>query len=207
MDKVKLIRDCMRTAQSRQKSYADNRCQELEFNVDDHVFLKVSLFKGVMTFGKRGKLSPRYIGPFEILRRYEAVAYELALPTEFAAVHPVFHVSMLRKYLPDDSYVLQSPAIEVDPRMTYVEEPIAILDRQVRKLRSKEISSVKVLWSHHGEEEATWELEDDMRRLYPQLFQKGTFSCFKNSRTNLLKGENCKTLMFMRLYMVSKIEM
>ena len=72
--------------------------------------------------------------------------------------------------------------------MTYVEEPIAILDRQVRKLRSKEISSVKVLWSHHGEEEATWKLEDDMRKLYPQLFRKGTFSCFKNSRTNLLKG-------------------
>ena len=77
---------------------------------------------------------------------------------------------MLRKYLSDDSYVLQSPAIEVDPRMTYVKEPIAILDRHVRKLRSKEISSVNVLWSHHGEEEATWELEDDMKRLYPQLF-------------------------------------
>ena len=114
---------------------------------------------------------------------------------------------MLQKYLPDDSHVSQSPAIKVDPRMTYVEEPIAILDRQVRKLRSKEIFSVKVLWSHHGEKEATWELEDDMRRLYPQLFQKATFSCFKKkSRTNLLKGENCKTLMFMRSYMASKIE-
>ena len=170
VDKVKLIRARMRTAQSRQKSYANNRCRELEFNVDDHVFLKVSPFKGVMRFDKRGKLSSRYIGPFEIPRRYGAVAYELALPTKLAAVHHVFHVSMLRKYLPDDSHVLQSPAIEVDPRMTYVEEPIAILDRQVRKLRSKEISSVKVLWSHHGEDEATWELEDDMRKLYPQLF-------------------------------------
>ena len=87
-----------------------------------------------MRFEKREKLSPRYIGPFEILQHYGAVAYELALPTELAVVHPMFHVSMLRKYLPDDSHVLQSLAIEVDPRMTYVEEPIAILDRQVRKL-------------------------------------------------------------------------
>ena len=91
--------------------------------------------------------------------------------------------------------------------MTYVEKPIAILDRQVRRLRSKEISLVKVLWSHHGEEEATWEFEDDMRRLYPQLFQKDTFSCFKKNRGRIcLRGENCKTLMFMRSYMVSKIE-
>ena len=81
-----------------------------------------------MRFGKRGKLSPRYIRPFEILRRYGDVAYELALPIELAAVHPVLHVFMLRKYLPDDSHVLQSPAIEVDPQMTYVEKPIAILD-------------------------------------------------------------------------------
>ena len=137
MDKVKLIRDRMRTAQSRQKSYADNRRRELEFNVGDHVFLKVSPFKGVMRFDKRGKLSPRYIGPFEILRCYGAVAHELALRIELAAIHPVFHVSMLRKYLLNDSHVLQSPAIEVDPRMTYVEEPIAILDRQVENSNLK----------------------------------------------------------------------
>ena len=140
-----------------------------------------------MRFDKRGKLSSRYIGPFEIFRHYGTVAYELAFPLELVTIHPVFHVSMLRKYLPDESYMLQPPAIEVDPRMTYVEEPIAILDRKVRRLRSKEIPSVKVLWNHHGKEEATWELEDDMRRLYPQLFQKGTFSCFKNSKTNLFK--------------------
>ena len=124
----------MGAAQSQQKAYADNRRIELEFDVSDHVFLKVSLLKGVMRFGKKGKLSPRYIGPFEILRRCGIVAYELALPLELTAVHPVFHVSMLRKYLPDDSHVLQLPAIKVDPRMTYVEKPIAVLDRQVRKL-------------------------------------------------------------------------
>ena len=95
--KVKLIRERLVTAQSRQKSYADNRRRELEFEVDDHVFLKVSPFKGVMRFGKKGKLSPRYIGPFQILKRKGAVAYELALPPNLDKIHPVFHVSMLRK--------------------------------------------------------------------------------------------------------------
>ena len=86
---------------------------------------------------------------------------------------------MLRKYLPNESHVLQPQAMKVDSQMSYVEEPIAIVDQQVRKLRSKEIPSVKVIWNHHSENEATWELEKDMRRLYPQLFQKGMFSCFK----------------------------
>ena len=115
VDKLKLIHDHMRTAQSQQKFYADNRCQELEFDVGDHVFLEVSPLKGVMRFGRRGKFSPRYFGPFKILRRYGVVAYELALPLELFAIHPVFHVSMLRKYLLDDSHVLWSLAIEVDP--------------------------------------------------------------------------------------------
>ena len=86
---------------------------------------------------------------------------------------------MLRKYLPDESHVLQPQAMKVDSQMSYVEEPIAVVDRQVRKLRSKEILSVKVIWNHHGENEATRELEKDMKRLYPQFFQKGMFSCFK----------------------------
>ena len=121
-------------------------------------------------------------------------------------MHPVFHVSMLRKYLSDESHVLQPQAVEVDSQMSYVEEPIAIVDRQVRKLHSKEIPSVKVIWNHHSENGATWELEEDMRRLYPQLFQRGMFSCFKNSRMTFLKEENSKTLVFMMSYMVSKLE-
>ena len=102
--------------------------------------------------------------------------------------------------------MLQPQVIKVDSQMSYVEEPIVVVDRQVRKLRSKEIPSVKVIWNHHSENEATWELEEDMRRLYPQLFQKGMFS-IKNSRMNFFKRENCKTLVFMRSYMVSKLEM
>ena len=105
--------------------------------------------------------------------------YELAIPLELSGVHPVFHMSMLRKYLLDESHVLQPQAIEVDSQMSYIEKPITVVDRQVQKLRSKEIPSVKVIWNHHGENEVTWELEEDMRRLYPQLFQKGIFSCFK----------------------------
>ena len=135
--KVQLVRDRMRAAQSRQKSYADNKHGELEFEIRDHVFLKISPLKGVMRFGKRDKLNPRYIGPFEILRGQGAVAYELALPPELFGVYLVFYVSMLWKYLLDESHVLQPQVIEVDSKMSYVEEPVAVKDQQVRKLRSK----------------------------------------------------------------------
>ena len=101
MEKVKVIRDRLLTAQSRQKSYADNRRRDLEFQVDDWVFLKVSPMKGVIRFGKKGKLSPRYIGPYKIVRKVGQVAYELDLPSELESVHPVFHVSMLRKCVGD----------------------------------------------------------------------------------------------------------
>ena len=105
--------------------------------VGDHVFLRVSPMKGVMRFGKRGKLGPHYIGLFEILERVGPVAYRLALPPEFSMIHPVFHVSMLRNYFPDPSRVLSSRAIQLDENLTYDEEPVAIVDRQAKKLRSK----------------------------------------------------------------------
>ena len=100
--------------------------------------------KGVMRFGKKGKLSPRFIEPFEILSRVGEVAYKLALPPSLSAVHPVFHVSMLRKYIPDESHVLSLDSVELVPDLTFEEEPTTILDRQVRKLRTKEIASMKV---------------------------------------------------------------
>ena len=106
IEKVKMIRDRMQTAQSRHKSYADHRRRNLEFQEGDYVFLKVSPFKGVMRFGRKGKLSPRYIGPFQILRKLGNRAYELALPPSMDKIHLVFHVSMLRKYLYDESLVL-----------------------------------------------------------------------------------------------------
>ena len=103
----------MASAQSRQKSYADHRRKDLEFLVGDFVFLKISPFKGVMRFGKKGKLSPRYMGPFQILQRIGKTAYELALPPSMDKVHPVFHVSMLRKYLYDESHILEPQTIEI----------------------------------------------------------------------------------------------
>ncbi|XP_070012125.1 uncharacterized protein [Nicotiana sylvestris] len=176
MDKVQLIRQRFLTAQSRQKSYADKIRRDLVFTIGDKVFLRVSPMKGVMQFGKRGKLSPRFIGPYEILDRVGAVAYRLALPPKLSFIHPVFHVSMLRKCISDSSQVLESPAIPLDEKLSYEEKSIAIVDRQVRKLRLKEILFVKVLWRNHTVEKATWEVEDAMRVKYPHLFQStGTY--------------------------------
>ena len=165
-----MIRERLKTAQSRQKSYADKRRRPLEFQIGDAVFLKVAPLKGVMRFGKKGKLSPRYVGPFEIIERIGKVAYKLALSPELSSVHNVFHVSMLKKYVSDPSHVLTQDAIEVQEDLTYEEKPVKILDRQDKMLRNKIIPLVKVLWKNHKMEEATWEREDDMKARYPELF-------------------------------------
>ncbi|XP_070036773.1 uncharacterized protein [Nicotiana tomentosiformis] len=170
MEKVKLIRNRLRTAQSRQNSYADVRRRDLEFDVEDWVFLKVSPMKGVMRFGNKGKLSPRYVGPYKIIRRIGRVAYELDLPLELQAVHPVFHVSMLWKCIGDHSLITPIEDIHIAEDLSYAEVPVVILDRQVRKLRTKEVASVKVLWRNNNIEEMTWEAEEEMRKKYPHLF-------------------------------------
>ena len=113
-----------------------------------------------MRFGKKGKQTPRYIGPFEILDRVGNVSYRLALPPNFGHVHPVFHISMLRKYVPHPSHILQTQEIEVDKDLSYEEVPVAIVDRQIRKLRNKEIAMVKVQWRNHEVEECTWESQE-----------------------------------------------
>ncbi|XP_017972517.1 PREDICTED: uncharacterized protein LOC108661138 [Theobroma cacao] len=161
-DKIQLIRDKMLVAQSHQKSYADHRHRELEFEVGDHMFLRVSSTKGIMRFGKKGKLSPRYIGPFETLERFGVVAYRLALSSNLTNVHPVFHVLVLWKYQPDPSHVIKHESLQLGDDMSYKEVLVAILDRQVKKLRSKEIASVKVQWRDHTREEVTWEVKDHM---------------------------------------------
>ena len=150
-----MIQDRLRTAQSRHQSYAKLRRRPLRFSVGDRVFLCVSPMKGVMRFGRRGKLNPRYIGPFVILRTVEEVAYELALHPAFSAIHPVFHVSMLSRYIPDESHVLQYDAVELDDRLTFVEEPVAILTRDVRKLRLRSIPIFNIRWRHRSVEEDT----------------------------------------------------
>ena len=142
----------------------------MEFQVGDVVFLKVAPMKGVMQFGKKGKLSPRYIGPFEILERIGKVAYKLALPPNLSSVHNVFQVSMLKKYVQDPSHVLEHEPIEVHEDLTYKEKPVQILDRNEKALRNKVIPLVKVLWRNHKIKEATWEREDEMKEKYPNLF-------------------------------------
>ena len=118
------------------------------FMEGDHVWLRVSPVKGVMRFGKKGKLRPRFIGPFEILSRVGEVAYKLAFPPSLSAVHAVFHASMLWKYIPNESHVISLDSVELGPDLTYEEEPISILEWQIRKLRTKELVSVKVQWKH-----------------------------------------------------------
>ena len=127
-EKVSLIRQHLLTAQSRQKSYTDVQRRPLEFEVGDHVFLKVMPNRGVVRFGKRGKPSPRFIGPFEILEKVDTVAYRLALPPNMSGVHEVFHVSMLRRYTPDPAHVVDWREIEVDTDETFEEGPVCIMD-------------------------------------------------------------------------------
>ena len=169
-DNVKVIRDRLKIAQDRQKSYADNRIRDLEFQVGDHVFMRISPWKGVLRFGKKGKLSPCYMGPYEIVERIGKVAYRLRLPHELARIHDVFHVSMLRKYIADPSHVLRDQLVELKEYLTYEERPVQIVDRKDQVLRNKVIPLVKVLWMNHDREEATWEREDQMQTQYPHLF-------------------------------------
>ena len=157
------------------------RRRPLEFEVGDHVSLKVIPKRGVVRFGKRGKLSPRFIGPFEMLERIGTVAYPLALPSNMSGVHEVFHVSMLRKYTPDPAHVVDWGQIEIDTDGTFEEGPVCIIDSRDRVLRRKTVRLVRVLWRHCGVEESTWEREDTMRATNPFLFRdEGTwFSCLK----------------------------
>ncbi|XP_070057036.1 uncharacterized protein [Nicotiana tomentosiformis] len=131
LDKVKVIQDRLRTTQSIQKSYANKMVRDVAYMVEERVLLRVSPVKGAMRFGKKGKLSPRYIGPFEVLQRIGEVAYKLALPPNLLSVHPMFHVCMLRKYVGYQSHVLDSTMVQLDSDLTYDVEPVTILDRQV----------------------------------------------------------------------------
>ncbi|GJU47975.1 putative nucleotidyltransferase, ribonuclease H [Tanacetum coccineum] len=143
---------------------------EVEFQVGDRVFLKVSPFRGVKRFGIKGKLSPRFIGPFEILERIGEVSYRLALPPQLSHVHDVFHVSLLRGYHYHPLHVASYPFDQIQPDMSLSEEPESILDRQERVMRNKVIPFVKILWKNHPEREATWETEESMRASYPHFF-------------------------------------
>ena len=120
--------------------------------------------------GKRKKLQPRYVGPYKILQRVGNVAYKLEMPPNLFQIHNIFHVSILKKYHPNLSHLLQTENIEIDEALTYEEKPVNLLDRKVKELMNKQIPLVKVLWRNHGIEETTWEIEEEIREKYPNLF-------------------------------------
>ncbi|GJS43223.1 putative reverse transcriptase domain-containing protein [Tanacetum coccineum] len=181
-DKVVLIKEKLKAARDRQKSYADNRRKPLEFEVGDRVMLKVSPWKGVIRFGKKGKLAPRYVGPFEILERVGPVAYRLRLPKELSGVHDTFHVSNLKKCLADASLHVPLDEIKVDKTLRFVEEPVEIMDREIKSLKRSRISLVKVRWNSKRGPEFTWECEDYMKSKYPQLFVERTDESARHAR-------------------------
>ena len=163
-EKVKMIRERLKVATNRQKSYADMRRKDIRYEIGKKVFLKVSPWKKVIIFGKNGKLSLRFIRPYEVIEKVGPVAYRLALPPELENIHNVFHVSMLRRYKSDPSHVVSSEIIELRLDLMYEEEQIEILAREVKELQKKKISLVKVLWRNHKTEEATWESKEVMRQ-------------------------------------------
>ncbi|RVW32511.1 Transposon Ty3-G Gag-Pol polyprotein [Vitis vinifera] len=164
VEKVALIKERLKAAQSRHKSYADHRRRDLEFEVGDHVFLKVSPMKSVMRFGRKGKLSPRFVGPFEILERVGTLAYKVALPPSLSKVHNVFHVSTLRKYIYDPSHVVELEPIQIFEDLTYEEVPVQIVDVMDKVLRHAVVKLVKVQWSNHSIREALGVRRRDERK-------------------------------------------
>jgi hypothetical protein len=154
-------------AQTRQKSYADRRRQPLCFLVGDFVYLKVSPIKGVSRFGVKGKLAPRYIGPFLVLEQCGPVAYQLQLPETLFAVHNVFHVSQLKKYLRVPDRTIEVTDVVLEPDLTYSEHPIRVLDQKDRVTRRKTLKFYKIQWNQYSEDEATWETQDFLNKNFP----------------------------------------
>jgi hypothetical protein len=171
-DKVRVIRRNLEAAQARQKSYHDKIRKPLQFELGDHVYLKVSLTKGVQRFGIRGELIPRYIGPYEIRGTCGPVAYRLELPPHMSAIHDVFHESQLRKCVRLPTEVLSEPKLEIEIDLSYQEHPVKVLNQKERSTRAKTIQMYKIQWSNHSEEEATSEIEEFLRSHYPDFLPR-----------------------------------
>ncbi|GJT95130.1 hypothetical protein Tco_1090648 [Tanacetum coccineum] len=162
----------MQAARDRQKSYADLKRKPMDFQVGDKVMLKVSPWKGVVRFGKQGKLNPRYVGPFKVLEKVGSVAYKLELPEELSRVHNTFHVSNLKKCHADEPLAVSLDGIHFDDELQFIKEPVKIMDREVKRLKRSRIPLVKVRWNSRRGPEFTWEREDQFRKKYPHLFTK-----------------------------------
>jgi hypothetical protein len=200
-EQVKVIQENLKAAQSRQKSYFDKRRKPLQFNVGDHVYLRVSPTKGIQRFGIKGKLAPRYIGPYEIIEKCGPVAYRLRLPSQLAAIHNMFHVSQLKKCVRVPTEIIEQQEIFVEPDLPYEEHPIKILDQKERSTHRRMVKMYKIQWNHHTEEEATWETESYLNQHYPDFLPPtpGTFISVSVCLSNLgmrffLRGVGCDTL-------------
>nr|GEX93156.1 putative reverse transcriptase domain-containing protein [Tanacetum cinerariifolium] len=160
----------------------------MEFEVSDKVMLKVSPWKGVIRFGKRGKLSPRYIGPFEIIKRIGLVAYKLDFLEKLRGIHNTFHVSNLKKCLADENLVIPLKEVQLDDKLHFIEEYVEIMDREVKQLKQSRIPIVKVRSNSRRCPEYTWEREDFFKRNYPHLFPRSQ----KMSKRNQAPGRHSR---------------
>nr|GFB73562.1 putative reverse transcriptase domain-containing protein [Tanacetum cinerariifolium] len=170
--KIVQIKQRMQAARDRQKNYADLKRKPMEFQVEDKVMLKVSPWKGVVRFGKRGKLNPRYVGPFKVLERVGDVAYKLDLPEEMSRVHNTFHVSNLKKCHADEPLAVPLDGLHFDEKLHFIKKPVEIMDRKVKRFKRSRIPLVKVQWNSKRGTEFTWEREDQFPKKYPHLVPK-----------------------------------
>jgi hypothetical protein len=168
-EKVKQIQANILVSQSRQKSYTDKRRRPLEFEVGDHVYLRVSPMKGVRHFDIKGKLAPHYIGPYLIIDKCGPTSYQVELPAKLSRVHNVFHVSQLKRCLKPPTNMVIEDTIPLEPDLTYNAYPIKVLDQQDCVTRNKTTRFYKIQWNEHSEDEATWEREDFLRANYPDF--------------------------------------
>jgi hypothetical protein len=171
-EKVQVIRENLKMAQMRQKSYHDKGTAPRHFEVGDYVYLKVSPTKGVQRFGVKGKLAPRYIIPYEVIEVCGLVAYRIQLQEWFSAVHNVFHVTQLKKGMsvPENEVITEANAW-IEPDFSLIEHPLRVLDQKERKTQRQTVRMYKIQWSHHTEEEATWETEEYLNTKYPGFLQ------------------------------------
>ncbi|GKC70586.1 putative reverse transcriptase domain-containing protein, partial [Tanacetum coccineum] len=188
-EKIVQIKNRLLTARSLQKSYADKRANLLEYKVGDMVLLKVSPWKGTVCFGKRGKLSPHYIGPFKILAKVGPIAYTLELQEELKGIHSTFHVSNLKKCLAKGDIVVPMDEIQIDDKLHMIEEPVEVVDREVKRLKQSWIPIVKVRWNSQRGLEFTWEREDQIKKKYPHLFTSKDEALARNLCTGMNRVE------------------
>nr|GEY17038.1 putative reverse transcriptase domain-containing protein [Tanacetum cinerariifolium] len=173
-EKIVQIRQRLQATRDQQRSYANVSRKPFEFQIGDRVMLKVSPCEGVIRLEKQGKLNPRYIRPFKILEWIGPVAYRIELLEELKNVHNTFHVSNLKKCLSDESLFIPMKELQIDDNLNFMEEPVEIMDRELKQLKQSRIPIIKVRWNSKRGPEFTWQHEDEIRANYPHLFSNIT---------------------------------